>query len=184
MKKRYLVWKDPACNGRDVEWIEVSGKQFVEMMKLPENKKRRFLRLSEEPCGEADTLMIEANEEQYREWKKECDAAYYRSERDKDIVLLSLDLPLVTDDGMTLYDLIPNGNENVEELALRSTLVSQVRRLVDSLPEEDRELLLAAYAGGKTTVQLAREYGVSQQMISKRLRRILSRLKNFFNLWL
>lgn len=180
MKKRYLVWKDPACNGRDIEWVEISGEQFVEMMKLPENRKRRFIHLSGDPCGGADTLLIEATEEQYREWRKEYDAAYYRSERDKNIILLSLDMPLVADDEMTMYDLISSGDENVEELVLRSMLAGQVRRLVDSLPEEDRALILAVYADGRTTVQLARERGVSQQAISKRLGRILSLLKKFF----
>lgn len=70
MKKRYIIWKDPACNGRDVEWIEIDGKQFAEMMKLPENRKRHFLRFTGEPYGEAETLLIEATEEQYRAWKR------------------------------------------------------------------------------------------------------------------
>lgn len=180
MKKRYIIWKDPACNGRDVEWIEIDGKQFAEMMKLPENRKRHFLRFTGEPYGEAETLLIEATEEQYRAWKKEYDAARYRSERDKGITVLSLDNPLSVEDGTTLHDLIPDERESVEEMALKSALVSQVLRWVDSLPEEDRKLLLAAYSDGKTTVQLAREYGVSQQAISKRLGRILSQLKKFF----
>lgn len=79
-----------------------------------------------------------------------------------------------------MHDLIPDERESVEEMALKSALVSQVLRWVDSLPEEDRKLLLAAYSDGKTTVQLAREYGVSQQAISKRLGRILSQLKKIF----
>lgn len=180
MKKRYIIWKDPACNGRDVEWVEIDRKQFIEMMELPENRNRYFLRLTGEPYGEAETLLIEATEEQYREWKKEYDAARYRSERDKGFLVLSLDYPPGVEDGTALHDILPDGRESVEETALKSVLTEQVRRWVDSLPDEDRKLLLAAYADGKTTVQLAREYGVSQQAISKRLRRILSRLKKFF----
>ncbi len=180
MKKRYIIWKDPACNGRDVEWMEIDGRQFAEMMKRPENRHRRFLRLTGEPHGEADTLFIEATEEQYRAWKNEYEAARYRSDRDKGITVLSLDQPLSVKDGMALHDLIPDEHESVEEMALKSALTSQVLSWVNSLPEEDRKLLLAYYADGKTTVQLAREYGVSQQAISKRLGRLLSRLKKIF----
>ena len=42
MATKYLVWKDPACQGKNIEWVELTGKEFYQLTAQPENKGRRF----------------------------------------------------------------------------------------------------------------------------------------------
>ena len=37
MAKKYFIWKDPACNGMDIEWVELNGRAFYDLLKKPEN---------------------------------------------------------------------------------------------------------------------------------------------------
>ena len=43
MAKKYFIWKDPACNGMDIEWVELNGRAFYDLLKKPENGERRFI---------------------------------------------------------------------------------------------------------------------------------------------
>lgn len=58
MANKYFVWKDPNCNGEDIEWIEMDNIQFSAFIVLPENKFRRFIRLGNQICHTKHTSRI------------------------------------------------------------------------------------------------------------------------------
>jgi hypothetical protein len=64
MANKYFVWKDANCNGVNPEWIEMDGRTFYAFTKDPANKDRRFVRLGNEVCEEADIIYLEATYEQ------------------------------------------------------------------------------------------------------------------------
>ena len=37
MAKKYFIWKDPACNGMDIEWVELNGAHCGTMKIFGEN---------------------------------------------------------------------------------------------------------------------------------------------------
>ena len=43
MYKRYFIKKDPNCRKKDIEWIELSGREFYRFVNDPANKDRHFV---------------------------------------------------------------------------------------------------------------------------------------------
>lgn len=77
MSKQYYVWKNLACGGIHVEWQKLTGREFYAMVKRQENRQRRFIRLTNDICEDADIIVIEATELQYQQWRKEQNAHNY-----------------------------------------------------------------------------------------------------------
>ena len=74
MVKKFFVWKDPSCNGKDIEWLELTGKEFFSMLKQPENRNRKFIRFGNEICADADIIVLEATQQEYIAWRQEQNA--------------------------------------------------------------------------------------------------------------
>lgn len=75
MSKKYLVWKDPNCNGENIEWLDLSKDEFLDLVNQPESANRYFIKLSGETRDEI--IYIEATKERYKVWKKEKNNEYY-----------------------------------------------------------------------------------------------------------
>lgn len=70
---------------------------------------------------------------------------------------------------------------SLEQQILTQEIHDALHRAVDALPKADRELIKALYFDGLTEQQYAEVSGFSQQVVSYRLRKILSKLKLFLN---
>ena len=78
----------------------------------------------------------------------------------------------------TMADLVaPGPEQQLISREIRQTL----HRAVEALPRADRELIKAVFFEGLTEQQYALASGTSQQGVSYRLRKILSKLKMFLN---
>lgn len=78
----------------------------------------------------------------------------------------------------TMADLVaPSPEQQLITREIRETL----HRAVEALPRADRELIKAIFFEGLTEQQYALASGTSQQGVSYRLRRILSKLKMFLS---
>lgn len=69
-------------------------------------------------------------------------------------------------------DTLPDGRENLEELAENLSL----QRTVRSLPPRSREVILLAYFGGYTHMQLAKKLGIPLGTVKSRIRLGLEKL--------
>lgn len=58
MKKIFFRWKDENCNGINTEWVEMTGKEFLEFKRKPENKHRKFIANVDE-YKELPTIVME-----------------------------------------------------------------------------------------------------------------------------
>jgi DNA-directed RNA polymerase specialized sigma subunit len=180
MSKKFYIWKDPACAGVDIEWLEVSANKFFSLLKLPENKFRRFIRLGNDISMEADIIYIEATEKQYWEWRREQNAHDHIRRINSAYENVSLDLPAGEKEVSSLGEVIPDPEVDVEGQALAKIFHEAPGRYFGQLSEDEHQFLADLYIKGKTMVEMAAERGVSQPAITKRHKRLLERLKKYF----
>ena len=67
--------------------------------------------------------------------------------------------------------------EEVEEQAIRNALAEQLGKAVKCLPPKDQRLIADLYVWEKSERKIAREYGISQNMVHKRKKQVLDQLK-------
>lgn len=91
------------------------------------------------------------------------------------------------------YDALDNGetvgieavpdltSPSMEERAVTREICEKLHRAVDALPRAERELIQAIYFDGFTEKEYAVSSGLSQQGVSYRPRKILSKLRNFMD---
>lgn len=181
MAKKYLVWKDRNCNGISPEWIEMTGEEFYAFISKDENKKRRFIVLNNRICEDADVIIMEANEAEYRKNKGERNHEEYLDRYESQILFIPLSAPLFENADLCYEDILADDAEPTEELLLRKEKNSLLREFFDTLSCEEQELLDWLYVrnqGRKESV-LAREHGVSKQTLNDRKMRIRKKLKIF-----
>lgn len=182
--KRYFVWKDANCNGINPEWIELSGRQFKEFVKRPENKNRYFIKFNED---EEDTFtsVIEATKERFLEYDRERKKKAYNRKKCFDEHFLFVDLEEILyydDDGpVTRADTIVDEDAYVEPNSEEQLILNLHEALKTLSPEERRLIdLLFLQNDGKSEVKIARELGVPQQTLNYRKNVILKKLRAWF----
>ncbi len=180
MSKKYFVWKDPACGGINIEWLEITGNEFYSMMKLPENKRRRFVRLGNEVCKDDDVIYMEATEAQYLDWRKEKDERLYRQKINSLYKKISMDVRVADIEDVLVEETVADERMNTEEQAINGIDAAQVRKALEDFTEEEVMILLAIYVDERKFVSVAEELGVSRQAVSKRTKRLLARLQKIF----
>ena len=69
MHTRYFRLKDPKCRPEEIEWIEMSGREFYCFVNSPEGQGRHFI--------DMDDVVLEASESETRQYKSEKNHSYY-----------------------------------------------------------------------------------------------------------
>ena len=87
------------------------------------------------------------------------------------------------DDGETVgMEVVPDlTTPSMEEAVMTREIYEKLHRALDALPKAERELIQAIYFDGFTEKEYAVSSGLSQQGVSYRLRKILSKLRIFMN---
>ena len=68
-------------------------------------------------------------------------------------------------------------DENIEAMFSDPSMTDRLATAIKQLNEKQQKLLFALFYEGKTQTEYAKEIGVSQQSVSKRLKTILKKLK-------
>ena len=132
LKTRYFRGKQ---NSDAVEWIEMSGAEYLDFVRDPENKDRFFLNMK--------NVVLECSKEEYLQSRTEKRRSDYLAESKKGWTIISLFAQV--DKESTGEEVIPDPDADVEENILHTLAVQRVREVVDALPEEDAALLRALY---------------------------------------
>ena len=132
LKTRYFRRKQ---NSDVVEWIEMSGAEYLDFVRDPENKDRFFLNMKND--------VLECSKEEYLQSRTEKRRSDYLAESKKGWTIISLFAQV--DKESTGEEVIPDPDADVEENILHTLAVQRVREVVDALPEEDAALLRALY---------------------------------------
>ena len=87
------------------------------------------------------------------------------------------------DDGETVgVEVVPDlTTPSMEEAVMTREIHEKLHRALDALPKAERELIQAIYFDGFTEKEYAVSSGLSQQGVSYRLRKILSKLRIFID---
>lgn len=184
MAKKYFIWKDPACNGMDIEWVELNGRAFYDLLKKPENGERRFIRLGNDICPNADVIYIEATESQYQDWYTEyCRHKYLRT-WGKGRTALSLDALLDEEGPCSLHELIADIGAEFEEDVLWQVCKEQLSPAMETLSVARREAILTKYFHCPTMSdsEIAAALGISRQAFTDRKNFGLADLKKFLKI--
>ena len=125
-------------------------------------------------------MLMEVSEDAYKAFYREQRRQKYLNERSNDNGDFSYDM-LTTDD-FNGEDILVDTLADTAGQAENSILLDKLRCALTELPEEERTLLLQYYSAGMSECELSGIYGISQQAISKRVRKILVKLKNLIKI--
>lgn len=125
-------------------------------------------------------MLMEVTEEEYKAYYKDNRRQKYIDERSRengDFSYDSLDTPEMQGESI-LVDL----ETNVEEQVTNKIILEQLHNAFLLLSEEERELIMLKFSKGFSEVKLSIYYGISQQAISKRLKKVLTKIKEIIKL--
>ncbi len=166
MKTRYFRRKQ---NCAAVEWIEMSGTEYLDFVRDPENKDRFFLNMK--------NVVLECSKEEYLRNRAEKRRSDYLAEGKKDWTIISLFAQ--KDKETSGEEVIPDLETDVEEEIIHTITLQKLREVLAALPKEDAELLTALYL--QTPPLTLRAYseqtGIPVMTLHYRKERLLQLLK-------
>ena len=174
MYKRYFRKKDPNCRIEEIEWIEMTGKEFLAFVKTPCNAGRFFI--------DMDDVVLECTETEHQAYRSEVNHHNYLIEQEEGWETASL-YCLEPDTGCNGEEVIADETQDVEVAAIFSADKKDLAVALLRLDSESYSLVYALYLASerKTERQLAAEYGVSQIAIHKRKKKILKNLNSWLS---
>lgn len=121
-------------------------------------------------------MLMEVTPEQYREFYKERRHQKYLRERSEENGDFSYDM-LTTED-FNGADILVDDSEDIAELVTRKIMLDKLKNCLSLLTPDEKLLISKHFFEEMSQVELSKEYGVNQSNISRRIGRILQKLKN------
>lgn len=121
-------------------------------------------------------MLLEVSREVYADFYREKERNRYLKKLDRENGLLSIDSFEKADDnsmGYLTQTAVDMAGEVIDQL-----LLDKLRECISLLSSEEQKLIHQHYYDEISEVELGREYGISQQAVSKRLKKVRERLKN------
>lgn len=180
MKTTYLVWKDPTCHGANPDWQEISGKEFLALVRSPDGKGRWFIKMdSTERNGADGAVVMEATKSEYVRWRKEKDHSDWvregQAKRGYKVVSYNA---IETEDGCFGEELLADEDSDVETDCHRQFERERVKAALAALSDEEREMIGFLLISGKGSERdFARLTGIPQKTINDRKNRAIAKLK-------
>ena len=185
--KRFFIWKDGKYNGKDTEWLEISGEEFNRI--TDDEPERRFIPSYDEDDPEnCDWYYYEATVEDYKDWNRNRMRYIRHNKRfhQKYTVVSFDDLVDENDEeGLTWGEIIPDTSE--EDAAAHEAWLEwhekalvALREVVSELKPKEMETLNLIFFENpeeKSEVELAKEKGIPQQTLNYRKNALLKKMK-------
>ena len=167
MYTRYFRKKNPKCKLNEIEWIEMTGKEFYRFVNSPEGQYRYFINMGD--------VVLEVTHAEARAYRAEKDHSNYLREQEMGWSFLSL----YTDHEYSGEEVIKDESQDVEAEVIADIEKEILHIALNCLDTESFLLINALYLADepKTERELASELGVSQNAINKRKKKILKTLK-------
>jgi hypothetical protein len=183
MKTTYLVWKDPNCGGVNVEWQEITGQEFLALVRSLEKGARHFIKLwsCSEDSGDG-AIVMEATIEQYREWKKGKRHREYLRDSNPGYQIVSYHA-METADGCFGEELLRDIDCDVEAECFERFEREAISSALAQLSDEERHLIEYMYFSKEpgTVRGYEKLTDISKSAASRRQIAALAKLKNFLS---
>ena len=151
------------------KYIEMPYEEFNCRKQEDESyREKRFLSLH--------GMLMEVTEEEYISYYKEKRRQRYIDERAKKFGTFSYDA--LTTDEFNGEDILSDPNSNVEAEVQARYFTEKLRTALSELTDDERILITLHYYKDISESELAKKYGISQQAISKRIKKIREKLKS------
>lgn len=151
-------------------YLELSYAEFRQQASTYQG--RRFLPLH--------GMLMEVSEDAYKAFYKDKRRQKYLNERSDDNGDFSYDM--LTTDEFNGEDILVDEVADTAGEAERNLLLDKLRTALVELTEEERTLLVQYYSERMSECELSDIYEISQQAVSKRVRKILAKLKNLMRI--
>ena len=153
----------------DGKYIEMPYEEFNRRRQEDEScREKRFLSLH--------GMLMEVTEEEYVSYYKDKRRQRYIEERAKKFGTFSYDA--LTTDEFNGKDILADPNSNVEAEVQARYFTEKLRTALSELTDDERILITLHYYKDISESELAKKYGISQQAISKRIKKIREKLKS------
>ena len=153
----------------DGKYIEMPYEEFNRRRQEDERcREKRFLSLH--------GMLMEVTEEEYVSYYKDKRRQRYIDERAKKFGTFSYDA--LTTDEFNGKDILSDPNSNVEAEVQARYFTEKLRTALSELTDDERILITLHYYKDISESELAKKYGISQQAISKRIKKIREKLKS------
>ena len=125
-------------------------------------------------------MLMEVSEDAYKAFYKDKRRQKYLNERSNDNGDFSYDM--LTTDEFNGEDILVDEVVDTAGEAERNLLLDKLHTALVELSEEERTLLVQYYSERISECELSGIYKISQQAVSKRVRKILAKLKNLMRI--
>ncbi len=150
-------------------YIEITYEQLCKIRSTDEEykKKHRFIRLH--------GILMEVTDKDYKIFYEARRRQKYLKERSEEKQDISLDtLAQEKYDGEIM---IPDTTENVEMQVERKLMLENLKTCILLLPDESQKIIYLRFYENMTEEQIGEIYGITQQAVSKRMSRIIEKIK-------
>lgn len=121
-------------------------------------------------------MLLEVSQDIYNEFYRDKERERYLRKLDRENKLLSLEA--LKRDGDGTVDVSLSFSDDIAEKVISDLLPDRLRECISLLTPEERQLIQQHYYDDISEVELGRKYGISQQAVSKRLKKVRAKLKN------
>ena len=152
------------------KYTELSYEEFCEKKEETEDsdaKNRKYILIQ--------GMLLEVDEPAYREHYRICRRMRYLMEMEQQVQILSFEDCIEA--GIEGSILPAEPEKTPDAIAEGKDTIQRLRRAIDRLTNEERDLILAHFFFHATQEELARRYGITQAAVSQRLQRILQKLR-------
>lgn len=125
-------------------------------------------------------MLMEVSQEEYFEFYKKQNRQRYlrlRSAKNGDV---SIDM--LTTDEFNGEDILVDYTQDVEAIALKQVVINKLYESLSLLPEDEQRLIQEHFYLNISEVKLSETYGVNQSTISRRINRIVNKLKKLMKI--
>lgn len=154
----------------DSRYIELSYQEFSARYEYADDYPEKFF-------IPLHGMLMEVSEDVYRDFYKSVRRQKYLDERSKENGDFSYDM--LTTDEFNGEDILVDETQDIEEIVADRIMLDKLQQVISLLLEDERTLIHQHFFEEISQKELSRMYGVNQSNISRRILKILQKLKKF-----
>ena len=161
----------------------LTGQALYEYLRTEDGKKKYFDVWQDD--DRAVMVGVEVPPERAKIYESEKRRRRYLSAviEELDISITSLDVVLDAENEMVNGEhALPSLIVSVEEMLIDKIEKEELHKAIKKLTKEEQELIYFHYFENRSETDLAKAYGISQQAISKKIRKIREKIKNLLKI--
>ena len=185
MANTYLVKKNPALPCSDENWLIMNYSEYKEWLNTPDGVSRKihFGKIFQVDKNDS-TIYIECEEKEQKKCKRIADEQYYRKTVRKEVGYKLIPYQELTqEETVSGEEVIPDTEINIEEDAMKRLEIEYLRKALDCLSKDEKELLYRIYLSESPVSrrEYAKQIGLSHRTVNYRVELVLKKLRNMLS---